>query len=105
MLGTNDSRARFHGRGSGRAAVHMRGLLDEYRKRQTKAEQSRCGYYDENGVRQGGLISFIRHFWHVLEPETPFVDGWPLWAICEDLEAVTAGEITRLLMNVPPGFM
>ena len=80
-------------------------MLDEYRRRQAKAEQSDYGYYDDNGVRQGGLIAFVRYFWDILEPATPLVDGWPLWAICEHLEAVTAGKITRLLINVPPGFM
>ena len=80
-------------------------LLTEYQRRKAKAEQSQRGWYDEDGVRQGGLIAFVRYFWSVLEPETPFVDGWPLWAMCEHLEAVTFGEITRLLMNVPPGFM
>lgn len=80
-------------------------LLAEYRRRQAKAEQSQRGYYDDDGVRQGGLIAFVRYFWNVLEPATPLVDGWPLWAICEHLEAVTFGEITRLLINVPPGFM
>lgn len=69
-----------------------------------RAEMSRRGWYDDDGVRQGGLIAFVRHFWHVLEPETPFVDGWPLWAICEHLEAATFGEVRRLLINVPPGF-
>lgn len=78
--------------------------LEEFRRRQAKQQQSRRGWYDDNGIRQGGLIAFVRYFWHVLEPETPFVDGWPLWAICEHLEAVTFGEITRLLINVPPGF-
>ena len=29
---------------------------------------------DENGVRQGGLIAFVRYYWHVLEPETKLVD-------------------------------
>ena len=52
---------------------------------------------------RGGLIHFIRDFWHILEPVTPFVDGWPLWAMCMHLEAVTRGEITRLLINIPPG--
>lgn len=80
-------------------------LLSEYRRRQAKDEQSRRGWYDDDGVRQGGLIAFVRYFWAVLEPETPLVDGWPLWAMCEHLEAVTFGEITRLLINVPPGFM
>jgi predicted phage terminase large subunit-like protein len=80
-------------------------LLNEFRKREAKKEQSQRGYYDDKGIRQGGLIAFVRYFWHVLEPETPFVDGWVLWAMCDHLEAVTFGEINRLLMNVPPGFM
>lgn len=69
-----------------------------------KAEQSQYGCYDENGVRQGGLIAFIRYFWHILEPDTEFIDGWPLWALCEHLEAITAGKIHRLNLNVPSGF-
>lgn len=73
-------------------------------KREALYRQTRRGYYDDDGVRQFGLIDFIRYFWNVLEPETAFVDGWPLWAICEHLEAVTYGEINRLLINVPPGF-
>ncbi len=80
-------------------------LVREGRRRELKLLFGRRGWYDENGTRQGGLVAFVRHFWHVLEPETPFIDGWPLWAMCEHLEAVTFGEITRLLMNVPPGFM
>ena len=67
--------------------------------------QTTYGYYDDDGVRQGGLIAFVRYFWSVLEPSNPFVDGWPLWAMCEHLEAVTAGKIKHLLINVPPGFM
>lgn len=64
---------------------------------------SQRGDYDDEGVLQGGLMAFIRHFWHVLEPATPLVEGWVLYAIVEHLEAVTFGEINRLLMNVPPG--
>ena len=30
----------------------------------------------------GGLIEFVKDFWRVLEPETPFVNGWPLEAMC-----------------------
>jgi predicted phage terminase large subunit-like protein len=80
-------------------------LLAEHKRRQTKKLQSQRGWYDEDGVRQGGLIAFVRYFWHVVEPETPFGDGWPIWSMIEHLEAVSFGEITRLLMNVPPGFM
>lgn len=69
-----------------------------------RTEHSTRGYRDENGVWRGGLLSFVRHFWHVLEPATPFQEGWALEAICEHLEAVTYGEVHRLLINVPPGF-
>jgi len=52
-----------------------------------------------------GLLAFVRHFWSILEPNTEFVEGWVLQAICAHLYAVSEGEITRLLINVPPGFM
>lgn len=80
-------------------------LLNEAWQREAKFVQSQRGWYDEEGVRQGGLIAFVRYFWHVLEPETKFVDGWPLWAMCLHLEAVTFGEISRLLINIFPGAM
>lgn len=51
------------------------------------------------------LSDFIRLAWPVLEPGRDLVLGKPLDAICEHLEAVTAGEIRRLLINVPPGMM
>ena len=41
----------------------------------------------------------------MLEPTTPFVDNWHIRLICAHLEAVTRGEITRLLINVWPGSM
>ena len=51
------------------------------------------------------LIGFIEEFWPVLEPARPFVNGWALQVMCEHLEAVTRGEVLRLLINVPPGMM
>ena len=51
------------------------------------------------------LSAFARRAWPVLEPATPLRWGWVLDAICDHLEAVTSGDITRLLMNVPPGTM
>lgn len=59
----------------------------------------------KNQSRPGGLMAFVRYFWNVLEPETKLIEGWLLEAICEHLEAVTFGKITRLLINVPPGSM
>jgi predicted phage terminase large subunit-like protein len=51
------------------------------------------------------LANFAKQAWHILEPGTPLKWGWALDAICEHLEAVSAGQITRLLINVPPGSM
>ena len=79
--------------------------MAEKRRRQAKALQKQRGHRDEHGVWRGGLLEFVRYFWPILEPGTKFVDGWALEAVCEHLEAVTFGEITNLLINVPPGFM
>lgn len=50
------------------------------------------------------LKAFVKRAWRELEPGTPMVDGWVMDAICAHLEAVSRGEITRLIINVPPGF-
>lgn len=50
------------------------------------------------------LIEFMRKAWPVLEPTRPLVEGWALEALCQHLEAVTKGDIDRLLINIPPGF-
>ena len=48
---------------------------------------------------------FIQRAWPVVEPSTRYVHGWHIDAIAAHLEAVTSGEINRLLINVPPGTM
>lgn len=59
----------------------------------------------EREVCAASLAAFARRAWPVLEPATDLKWGWALDAICEHLEAVTNGDLTRLLMNVPPGSM
>jgi hypothetical protein len=49
------------------------------------------------------LYEFVKQAWHVLHPTTPMTEGWCLKTMCEHLQAVTEGHITRLLINVPPG--
>lgn len=51
------------------------------------------------------LRVFTREAWPVIEPQTEFVHGWHLDVVAEHLEAVTAGEIPRLIINVPPRTM
>ena len=50
------------------------------------------------------LIDFVELMWPILDPGQPFVRTWVQEAICAHLEAITAGKITKLLINVPPGF-
>ena len=59
----------------------------------------------ERELCRRSLADFARMAWPILEPATPLKWGWALDAICAHLEAVTRGEITRLLMTVPPGTM
>lgn len=51
---------------------------------------------------EASLYDFVRQAWPTLLPATPFVDGWHIEAICRHLEAVTRGDIRRLVINVPP---
>lgn len=48
------------------------------------------------------LSNFIKRAWPHIDPQ-PYVHGWHMDAIADHLEACAKGEITRLLINVPPG--
>lgn len=58
---------------------------------------------DEIRFRCRTLAGFVREAWPILEPRARYTHGWHIDAICEHLEAVTRGEVNRLLINVPPG--
>lgn len=47
------------------------------------------------------LHHFIRQGWRQMDP-APYIHNWHIEVIGEHLEAVTAGEINRLLINIPP---
>lgn len=47
------------------------------------------------------LYEFLRHAWKYLDSST-WVDGWPIEAVAEHLQAVVDGEIRRLIINIPP---
>lgn len=73
---------------------------------------------DGDAVESELAIRSLRHFihqgddpdgrtrgaWPHVEPRR-FQGGWHIDAICEHLEAVTAGEVNRLLITVPPRTM
>jgi hypothetical protein len=51
------------------------------------------------------LHAFVQRFWHLVEPDRPFIDNWHIQALCLVLEGVTAGRYQRVIINVPPGTM
>lgn len=59
----------------------------------------------DKSIAEESLMDFIELMWPVVEPGRPFIRGWAIEAICAHLEAVSRGEVKRLLINVPPGFM
>lgn len=85
-------------------ALRLREAVDRKRLEAARAERERV-------TRDAGLIrarcrtlaGFVREAWPILEPSTPLRWNWHLDALCEHLEAITRGEINRLLANVPPG--
>lgn len=58
---------------------------------------------DRELVRRGGLYQFLRLAWPVIEA-SEFTPGWHLEEVAKHLEAVSRGEIKRLVINIPPGF-
>jgi predicted phage terminase large subunit-like protein len=69
----------------------------------------------ERELGSRSLHDFIRMAWHVLEPDrtekgsktrtSTFKDNWHIDVICDHLEAVTSGEIQKIVINIPPRHM
>lgn len=102
MTGKSKSRA------AAKAAIEQARIaasldLAPYERALQKKLHAMRGDYNNPHAPTCGLISFVRRFWRVLEPETPFVDGWVLWSMCAHLEACARGEIGRLCINIFPG--
>jgi predicted phage terminase large subunit-like protein len=57
---------------------------------------------EEKRAAEGSFYEFIKQAWPVVEPGVPFTDGWHIKIIAEHLEAVTSGQVRRLLINIPP---
>ena len=79
----------------------MRNLSDEQLAELLR--DARGTIRDLDRIECRGLSSFIKRGWSQIEPSTPYKHGWHMDAICDHLQAVSYGYITRLLINVPPG--
>lgn len=81
-------------------------LLKNIEKERVLAASLKPGEAEIREKCKDSLIEFTRRAWHILEPQSrKFVEGWAIWAMAEHLQAVTDGDISKLLINVPPGFM
>lgn len=56
----------------------------------------------ERRKASASLYEFVKQSWHVVEPGIPFIQSWHIEQICEHLEAITSGDIRKLLINIPP---
>jgi hypothetical protein len=56
----------------------------------------------ERQVLEDSFYLFVKEAWPQIDT-MPFKDGWHVKAICDHLQAVAEGRITRLLINIPPG--
>jgi predicted phage terminase large subunit-like protein len=84
----------------------IRSTLQQIRAERQRRELDRVrAEADQIRARCQTLAGFVREAWRVLEPRAKYIHGWHIDAICKALEAVTHGDINRLLINVPPGAM
>lgn len=60
---------------------------------------------DQAHTVAGDLYAFVHAAWHTVEPGRDLVDNWHIKLICSELERVTAGELTKLVICIPPGHM
>jgi predicted phage terminase large subunit-like protein len=67
-----------------------------------KAELDRRRIEEEAQELSLSLSAFVQAAWPALKPEDAYMHNWHLDAICEHLDAVSRGEITRLQVWVPP---
>jgi predicted phage terminase large subunit-like protein len=51
------------------------------------------------------LAAFVKLAWPVIEPGQEYIHGRHVDVMCEHLEAVSHGQIRKLIINIPPGCM
>lgn len=58
-------------------------------------------FLQEKELYESSLYEFLKAAWSSID-SADFQEGWALEALCDHLEAVTLGQISRLLINFPP---
>lgn len=52
---------------------------------------------------KGSLHDFVKIAWDIVEPSQTFFDSWHIGAMCEHYQAIEEGQISKLVVNIPPG--
>src|SRR6476620_7826361 len=56
---------------------------------------------EEIEALERNFLEFVKEAWPSID-NTPFCSSWAIEALCDHLQAVTEGQIDRLLVNFPP---
>lgn len=51
------------------------------------------------------LSEFVKASWPILEPKNQYIHNWHIDLITEHLEAISTGQLNRLIINIPPRYM
>lgn len=81
------------------------GQLAELLRADIEREEAGVSIAEEAVELSKSLSKFVRAAWPIIEPRARYVHGFHVDAMCEHLEAVSAGELRRLQIWVPPGSM
>jgi|SRR5580765_2963514 len=79
----------------------LRALIDDDHLELTYEELVREDRVRDALACERSLYAYLRRAWPAFDP-SPFTGGWHLEAIAEHLQAVTDGQIRKLLINVRP---
>lgn len=78
------------------------GNLEQKSHLQIESELALILMHEDYYQCEKSLYQFIKSAWPILEPGRPFMDNWHIGCIAEHLEACYYGQITKLLINMPP---
>ena len=71
----------------------------------TRAGRDLIKQFAEKTGCEADLRTFIRTAWPILHPGQPYLHNWHIDLIAEYLMAIDAGELKRVIFNIPPRFM
>ena len=59
----------------------------------------------ERALCRESFVDYLRLAWSIIEPDTEYLHNWHIDAMAEYLVGCTTGQVTRLVINIPPRYM